>query len=230
MPGPVLTARALGKRFGSRWIFRDLDLEVQERRTVVIMGRSGVGKTVLLKTLSGVYSADAGSLNLNASNAGMLFQKNALFDSMTVEENLLFPLEERLGLTGLGAAHEVERWLRAVGLEGTHRLRPNELSGGMQKRLGIARALAIRPEFVFYDEPTAGLDPVTARLIAGLLLELSREGKMTAVVVTADLSRALQLGDEIHLLTSNGLVAGGTREQLRNSKHPEFQDFMQGPL
>ncbi len=230
MPGTVLTARALGKRFGPRWIFKDLDLQVQEHQTVVIMGRSGVGKTVLLKTLSGVYSPDAGSLEFNTTNVGMLFQKNALFDSMTVEENLLFPLEERLGLTGLGAAHEVERWLRAVGLEGTHRLRPNELSGGMQKRLGIARALAIRPEFVFYDQPTAGLDPVTARLIARLLLDLSHEGKMTAVVVTADLSRALQLGDEIHLLTPDGLIEGGSGEALRSSRHPEIRDFLEGPL
>ena len=230
MPGVLLTARAVSKKFDDRWIFRDVNLEVGEGETVVVMGRSGVGKTVLLKTLAGLLVADEGSVESSSVNSGMLFQKNALFDSMSVEANLLFPLEERLALTGLGAAHEVERWLRAVGLEGTNRLKPSELSGGMQKRLGIARALAIRPDFVFYDEPTAGLDPVTARLIANLLLELGRESKMSALAVTADVSRALQLGDRIFLLDETGLSAGGTRAQVPKSSSPGIQDFFRGPL
>src|SRR4029077_2152636 len=131
---------------------------------------------------------------------GMLFQKNALFDSFTVEENLLFPLKEVKGVTGRAAETRAAHFLKAVGLKGSENLYPDEISGGMQKRLGIARALIVEPEIILYDEPTAGLDPITPPTIADLIRDLRKKSGSTLVTVTNDMQRAYQIGDRIFLL------------------------------
>ena len=140
----------------------------------------------------------------------MLFQKNALFDSLTVEDNLLFPLRERLGVQGNEARKRAAELLSAVKLSGSEALHPDELSGGMQKRLGIARALIVEPDILLYDEPTAGLDPITSRIIAELIGDLREKKGTTLVTVTNDIHRAYQLGDRIFMLTQGRLIPGGS--------------------
>ncbi|MCM2279435.1 MAG: ATP-binding cassette domain-containing protein [Oligoflexia bacterium] len=230
----MITVRDAGKNFAGRWIFRGASFEVAPGESVVLIGPSGAGKSLLLKIVAGLLTLDEGSLRLGTRNIGMLFQKNALFDSLTVEENLLFPMKERNGLIGSAARDRAARFLRAVGLQGSERLYPSEISGGMQKRLGIARALAVKPELVLFDEPTAGLDPVTSRSIAELILQLRREENCTLLTVTTDMQRAYQLGDRILLLARGRLAGGGSPQEVQATSDPELRQFIyglrQGPL
>jgi phospholipid/cholesterol/gamma-HCH transport system ATP-binding protein len=224
----MIRIRGLGKRFDDRWVFRGATLEVSQGEAVALIGPSGGGKSVLLKVVSGLVDADEGSVELGSHDIGMLFQKNALFDSMTVEENLTFPLRERKGLTGAPARERASRMLAAVGLAGNEPRFPDELSGGMQKRLGIARALIVEPRILLYDEPTAGLDPITSRTIADLIRELRSEGGTTLLIVTNDMQRAYQLGDRIALLAQGKLVEGGTPAEVQASKDAAIQQFIYG--
>jgi phospholipid/cholesterol/gamma-HCH transport system ATP-binding protein len=230
----VISVRKLGKEFSGGWIFRDLSLEVKLQESVVLIGPSGSGKSVLLKTVAGLLEATEGTVELGSKNVGMLFQKNALFDSLTVEENLLFPLKEKLGIKGKTAQNQASQFLAAVGLAGSENLYPDEISGGMQKRLGIARALIVEPEIILYDEPTAGLDPITSKTIADLIRKLHREIGSTLLTVTNDMQRAYQLGDRIFLLAQGKLVAGGSPQQIQASQDPAIRQFIyglkQGPL
>src|SRR6185437_13642834 len=139
----MIEVQGVGKKFNGKWIFRDANLRVARGESVVIIGPSGGGKSILLKIIAGLLEADAGSIRVASSNIGMLFQKNALFDSLTVEENLLFPMKERRGIVGAEARERAVKFLTAVGLSGAQKLYPDEISGGMQKRLGIARALIV---------------------------------------------------------------------------------------
>ena len=230
----MVKVRGLGKKFGGNWIFRDLSLDVSPKESVVLIGPSGSGKSVLLKIIAGLIQPEEGSVQLASSNVGMLFQKNALFDSLTVEENLLFPMKERKGLVGPQARGRAERFLHAVGLSGCQKLYPDEISGGMQKRLGIARALIVEPEIILYDEPTAGLDPITSRTIADLISELRSQSGSTLLSVTNDMQRAYQIGDRIFLLALGKLLEGGTPSQVQATRNPELRQFIyglkQGPL
>lgn len=192
------------------------------------MGPSGGGKTVLLKIIAGLMQADEGKAKVQHNNIGMLFQKNALFDSLTVEENLLFPLQERKGIIGKAAKEKAERFLDEVGLKGSENLYPDEISGGMQKRLGIARALIVEPEVILYDEPTAGLDPITSKTIAELIKKLRVEIGSTLLTVTNDMHRAYQLGDRLYLLAQGKLLAGGTPTEVQNSQDPSIRQFIYG--
>jgi len=158
----------------------------------------------------------------------MLFQKNALFDSLSVLDNLLFPMAERLGEKGASARDQAKRMLTEVGLSGTEDLFPDELSGGMQKRLGIARALVVRPEIILYDEPTAGLDPITSKRIAELILRLNMEHHSTLLTVTNDVTRAYQLADEIALLHGGEWIEGGAPEAVQRTSHPALRQFVYG--
>lgn len=230
----MVSIEELGKRFDGRWVFRGVKLQVRDGESVAIIGPSGGGKSVLLKMVAGLLPTDEGAVRVGTGNVGMLFQKNALFDSFTVEQNLLFPLQERRGLTGAPARERAASFLAAVGLAGTEGLMPNELSGGMQKRLGIARALIVEPELVLYDEPTAGLDPITSRSIADLIRGLRRERRSTILVVTNDMQRAYQLGDRVCLLAQQALIDGGSPEEVQASPDPRIRQFIyglrQGPL
>ncbi len=224
----MITIRNAGKQFQGRWIFRNLSLEIEAGDSVVLIGPSGGGKSVLLKTIAGLLSPDEGSIQVSSKNVGMLFQKNALFDSLTVEENLLFPLREIKKMTGQPAQEKASRFLSQVGLAGCEKLFPDEISGGMQKRLGIARALIVEPEVILYDEPTAGLDPITSKTIAELIRKLMKETRSTLLTVTNDMQRAYQIGNQIFLLANGKLTAGGTPHEVQSTDHPEIRQFIYG--
>ena len=218
----MIELRGLGKNFdGTGWVFRDVSLSVGRGRSAAVVGPSGSGKSVLLKIIAGLLPASEGDISLASPNLGMLFQKNALFNSLSVEENLTFPLQERKGVGGRKARERASALLKEVGLAGTERLFPDELSGGMQKRLGIARALIVEPEIILYDEPTAGLDPVTSRMIAELIRGLQAESGGTLLTVTNDMNRAYQLGDAIYLLARGALSPGGTPEDSQIARSPD---------
>lgn len=228
----MISVKNVSKRFSAQPVLHQLDFEVPRGDSFVILGQSGVGKSVLLKILANLIAPDQGTVTIDSRNIGMLFQKNALFDSLTVHDNLEFPLRERTGLAQAERESEIEKFLEWVGLPGTGRLFPEELSGGMQKRLGIARALIVRPDVLFYDEPTAGLDPITSRVIAELMLRLKDELKTTIVVVTSDVMRAYQLADRIGLLFRGPggatLAHAGTPAEAKTSQDPAIQQFLQG--
>ncbi|MGZ3687758.1 MAG: ABC transporter ATP-binding protein [Bdellovibrionota bacterium] len=230
----MIRVEGLAKQFDGRWVFEDVGFEVPAGKSLVLIGPSGGGKSVLLKIIAGLIPSDRGKVQIKSRNIGMLFQKNALFDSFTVEENLLFPLKERKGLIGKPAKERARHFLKEVGLSGSEQLFPDEISGGMQKRLGIARALVVEPEVILYDEPTAGLDPITSRTIADLIQLLRRETGSTLLTVTNDVQRAYQLGEQICLLAQGRLLAGGTPEQVKASQDPAIRQFIyglkQGPL
>jgi phospholipid/cholesterol/gamma-HCH transport system ATP-binding protein len=220
-----------------KWIFRNLCLTVDPGQSVVLLGPSGSGKSLLLKLIAGLLTPSEGEVRLSSQNISMLFQRNALFDSLTVEENLLFPLREKhrgADQDRTFAYQKVNRLLEAVGLKGSEKNYPDEISGGMQKRLGIARALVIDPEIILYDEPTAGLDPITSKTIAQLIQNLRLQFKTTLVTVTNDIQRAYQMGDQIYLLARGRLIAGGNPKQVQDTSHPELKQFIyglrQGPL
>lgn len=218
---PFLEAKNLGISFEGKWIFRGLSFQIMKGESAALIGPSGHGKSVLLKIISGLLPASEGSVRLGTEDVGMLFQRNALFDSFSVEENLLFPLRERKKIVGEKAKHAAHSLLDAVGLLHAKDLNPSEISGGMQKRLGIARALIVEPELALYDEPTAGLDPVTSRGVAELILNLKKERGMTLLSVTNDMQRARQLGNRIFYLTSGVLHEGGSAmERFMTGKKP----------
>lgn len=224
----MISIQKLGKKFNESWVFRNANLEVSEKESVVLIGPSGGGKSVFLKLVAGLLPSDEGEIKLGSKNIGMLFQKNALFDSFTVEENLLFPLRERLGVIGIKAKEKAARFLSEVGLKGTEALYPDEISGGMQKRLGIARALIVEPEIILYDEPTAGLDPITSKTIADLIKLLRVEVGSTLLTVTNDMQRAYQIGDRICLLAQGQLLLGGTPQQVQASTDAGIRQFIYG--
>jgi len=233
-PTPTVNLKEIGIEFSNQWIFRNLNLIVNPQESVVIVGPSGSGKSVLLKMIAGLINPSEGIISVIAKNKSMLFQKNALFDSFTALENLLFPMKERLGIEGLIAKTKAMDLLESVGLAHAADLFPDEISGGMQKRLGIARALAVNPDLLIYDDPTAGLDPITSRTIADLILEVRKHSNGTMIAVTNDMNRAYQLGDQIYLLAQGKLIRGGTAEETRNNSDPFIKQFIhghtQGPL
>jgi phospholipid/cholesterol/gamma-HCH transport system ATP-binding protein len=161
---------------------------------------------------------------------GMLFQKNALFDSLTVADNVAFPLRETTKLTESEIKERVAYFLKAVGLDHAFELFPNEISGGMQKRLGIARALALHPELIFYDDPTAGLDPITSRMIVQLILELRKKMKSTIISITNDMNRAYQIADRLAMVIDGEVIITGNAEQTRSHRDPRVQQFIRGLL
>ncbi|MEO5969261.1 MAG: ATP-binding cassette domain-containing protein [Bdellovibrionia bacterium] len=224
----MISFHNLSKHFQNNWVFQDISLEVTSGESVVLIGPSGTGKSVLLKIIAGLLKADQGTVKLGSTNIGMLFQKNALFDSFTIEENLLFPLRERKGLIGREAKKKSAHFLAEVGLTGTEDLYPDEISGGMQKRLGIARALIVEPEIILYDEPTAGLDPITSRTIADLIQKLKSECGTTVLTVTNDIKRAYQLADRICLLALGKLTPGASPVEIQNTTDPAIRQFIYG--
>ncbi len=222
----MIRLKAVKVTFKGRTILENVELDVKPGEAVGIIGPSGSGKSVILKTIAGLIQPDSGTVTVVSDKVSMLFQKNALFDSFTLLQNLLLPLSETLGITGNEAETRSLALLKAVGLDHAAHLHPDEISGGMQKRLGIARALIIEPEVILYDEPTAGLDPITSKSIAELMITLHRTNRTTLVMVTNDLQRAYQVSDRIGFCHNKTLEMFGSAEQVKASKHPELNRFI----
>jgi len=233
----------VSKSFGPKKVLDGLDLEVRTGETMVVIGQSGSGKSVLLKLLIGILTPDGGEIFIEgqevsrapagarralARKFGMLFQGAALFDSLTVGENVAFGLERQTNLSPDEIRRVVSDSLAKVGLRGIEHLRPHELSGGMKKRVGLARAIAYQPEIILYDEPSTGIDPIRADAINELILLLQREMRVTSVVITHDMVSATKVADRIALLYEGRIVALGTPDEIKNSSDGIVQQFIHG--
>ena len=233
----------LRKSFGPKRVLDGLDLEIRTGETMAVIGQSGSGKSVLLKILIGIMLPDAGTIEIDGTDVaplrddarraearkfGMLFQGAALFDSMTVAQNVAFGLERYGRLTPAESAARVKDCLAQVGLSGIEGLMPHELSGGMKKRVGLARAIAYRPEIILYDEPSTGIDPIRADAINELILLLQREMGVTSVVITHDMVSAAKVADRIAMLYEGRIVACGTPDEIDHSPNAVVQQFIHG--
>src|SRR5438874_2341210 len=240
---PMIAVRSLAKKIGQQEILRGVDLEVATGETLAIIGRSGGGKSVLLKHLVGLMTPDAGEICIDGQNiigmnerqlgairkkVGILFQGGALFDSMTVEENIAFPLREAGERDPRALRSKVWEMLEVMEMEGQEDKMPESLSGGMKKRVGLARSIIRRPSCVLYDEPTSGLDPVVADSINRLIRRLQQRFGMTSVVVTHDMKSAFDVADRIAYLHEGRIYFNGTANQLQRSTDPIIQDFLLG--
>lgn len=240
-PLPVLRVSGVKKRFGGKIVLDGIDLVVRKGETIAILGRSGTGKSVLLKILTGLLAPDSGQVQLWGVDIaaltprtwlpfrrrmGLVFQSGALFDSMSVHENVAFPLRERKMRDEPAIGRIVEQRLEWVGLPGAGPLSPSELSGGMRRRVAIARTLAVDPELVLYDEPTAGLDPLTGRKVALLMRDLDTKLGSTSVLVTHDLDCARIVANRWVYLSEGRILADGTPEEFLGSRVPEVRDFL----
>lgn len=242
---PVIELEGLAKTFAGRPVLRGIDLALERGEIFTLLGGSGSGKSVLLKHIVGLLRPDAGRLRIDGRDtAGLrerdwvgirrriayIFQGAALFDSLTVGENVAYGLREHRSGSEREIAARVAVCLASVGLAGSESRMPAELSGGMRKRVAIARAIALEPEVLLYDEPTTGLDPANARRIGLLIRELRRDLGVTSVIVTHDLELAFAISDRVALLAGGRLVATGRCEEVRASPLPEVQAFLTGEL
>ena len=247
MPSNVLIKlEGIEKGFGDRKVLDGLDLEVYAGETLVIIGRSGVGKSTILKHIAGLLPPDSGEvwvegqeveklkeeeLNELRKKMGVVFQYAALFDSLTVFENVAFRLLRDFKMTRSKAVEVVRQKLELVGLkDDLLDLKPAQLSGGMRKRVGLARAIAVDPEIVLYDEPTSGLDPVTSEAINGLIVELQEKLKVTSVVVTHDMHSAYKVANRIAMIYDGKIIGIGTPDEIKNSKNPYIHQFVTGSV
>lgn len=237
---PILI-RGLRKAFGEREILRGVDLEVRKSENVVVLGRSGSGKSVLIKMLVGLLTPDAGEVRVLGEDVhrlrraqldtlrrrvGFSFQSGALYDSMDAAQNLAFPLTmNRKDLTAAEVRDRVEEALEAVGLSGAIRQMPSELSGGQRKRLGIARTLILRPEIMLYDEPTAGLDPVTSAEINELIKQVQERFHTASIIITHDLTCAKMTADRVAMLIDGALVRVGVFEEVFDTDDQRITSF-----
>lgn len=242
----VLTVKNLTKRFGSKLVLDNISLTIEKGKTTVVIGPSGCGKTVLIKHLivllrpnSGeVYFKDRriddlGEKELNGvrTHYGFLFQGGALFDSLSVAENIIFPIKQHYRVNNWKDIEElVKTKLSMVGLDGYQNYYPANLSGGQRKRVALARAIALNPEIILYDEPTTGLDPIRSDVINELILKLQRELKVTTIVVTHDMTSAYKIANRIIMLHNGKIVADGDADHIRNHPHPVVQQFINGQV
>jgi phospholipid/cholesterol/gamma-HCH transport system ATP-binding protein len=239
----MIEVRHLRKSFGKNLILDDVSLRVERGESVVIIGRSGGGKSVLLKHIVGLLLPDEGDVLIDNENMrgmnerelirvrqkfGMLFQGAALFDSMTVAENVAFALRRQRKFTEAEINNKVAEALDMVELSGTETKNPSELSGGMRKRVGLARAIVYEPQIVLYDEPTTGLDPVVSDSIDHLIMRVRDQLKITSLVVTHDMRSARRVGQRIIMLYNKKIYFSGTPEQVFNSTDPVIYNFVNG--
>lgn len=233
----------LKKSFNTKPVLDGVDLSIEKGKITVIIGRSGEGKSVLIKHIIGLLKPDEGKILLDGKEIsalkekefnelrkhfGMLFQGSALFDSMTVAENVGFPLKEHTGLHGDEVLKVVTEKLRRVGLVGIEKMMPADLSGGMKKRVGLARAIVMDPEVVIFDEPTTGLDPIMGDSVAELMLETQRALKTTYVVITHDIQLTYKIADKVAMLHQGKIIATGTVDEIKQNPNPVLRQFLEG--
>jgi phospholipid/cholesterol/gamma-HCH transport system ATP-binding protein len=240
---PIIEVTHLSRTFGDRTVLDNLSFNIHRGETVVIIGGSGCGKSTLLRHIVGLMKPTSGSVKIFGEEItvmkepavagvrrrlGMLFQSGALLASLTVGENVALPLLQHTELSADRVEEIVKRKLQMVGLTGFEDLKPAEISGGMKKRVGLARALALDPELLFSDEPTSGLDPIMTAVVDRLTLDLTHRTGMTAVVVTHDMTSAFRIASRMIMLGRYGIIAQGTPKEIRDSSDPEVQQFING--
>ena len=244
--GPLIEVRNLTKKFGKKLVLDNISLSIEKGKTTVIIGPSGCGKTVLIKhfivlqrpTSGEVYFKGQRVDNLGErelygvrTHFGYLFQEGALFDSITIAENIMFPIRQHYkGVKWREVEDVVKAKLAMVGLDGFQNYYPANLSGGQRKRAALARAVALNPEVLLYDEPTTGLDPIRSDIINELVLKFERELGVTTVVVTHDMKSAYKVADRIVMLHNGRIIADGDADHIRNHPHPTVQQFINGQV
>ncbi|MCL1833412.1 MAG: ABC transporter ATP-binding protein [Leptospirales bacterium] len=239
-----INIKNLRKSFGTKSVLRGVNLSVNSGEILCIIGKSGTGKSVVLKHLVGILEPDEGSIEVDEitmtnndekirneiiSKFGILFQGAALFDSMSIFDNVAFGLRRRKADEG-EVKMIVEESLYKVGLSGVENKRPSELSGGMQKRAGLARAIAVRPEIMLYDEPTTGVDPITGGVVDNLIMQMRDSFNITSIVVTHDITSAYRIADRIAMLYEGEIIFIGTVEEIKNSENPYIRQFIEGTV
>ena len=243
--GEIIRIEGVHKSFNGLEVLKGVDLSIREGEVITILGGSGVGKSVLLKLITGLEKPDRGRILVYGKDIvrmdeeglipirrkmGMLFQGAALFDSLTAGENVAYPIREHFNLPEQEIQRRVREKLRLVGLEGVEDKMPAELSGGMKKRVALARAIAIDPEIILYDEPTTGLDPANAKRIVQLIAKLQKALRTTSIVVTHDLQSAFAISDRLALLHKGRIVAVEEKETFSSSPHEAVRAFIAGEL
>ena len=238
--GPAIVVQDLHKSFGPQTVLNGIDLEIAQGETVAVLGRSGTGKSVLLKLIVGLQKPDSGSVQIHGKDItdlpldalnevrkkiGFLFQEAALYDSLTLGENVAFPLRRQKKISEKEQKDRVRDLLSQVGMEKDSDKLPSQISGGMKKRAGLARALALDPDILLFDEPTAGLDPVTAGEIDELILKLQEERETASLVVTHDLHGAKTVSDRLVLIHEGDILIEGSFDDLRKSDNPVVSHF-----
>lgn len=239
----MIELKQVSKSFGNRHILNGVNLSVADGETLVILGASGSGKSTILKLIIGLLQPDAGDVLIHGQNVtaitedawnkvrrhmGMVFQYSALFDSMTIGENVAFGLRQHENMTEEQIQTVVREKLHMVGLDGIESLMPSSLSGGMKKRVSLARAIALNPEIILYDEPTAGLDPIRSTAISHLIRDMQEKMHVTSIVVTHDMKSAGEIADRMAFLYEGSFLAIGTPDELYQSPDPRVQQFIHG--
>jgi len=239
----MIEARNICKTFGDHQVLNDVSCQFEPGKTNLIIGQSGSGKTVLMKCLVGLFEVDKGevlydgrdftSMNISSrkmirQEIGMLFQGGALFDYLNVEKNVMFPLDMFTTMTVGEKLDRVNFVLQRVNLENVNRLMPSELSGGMRKRVAIARAISMKPKYLFCDEPNSGLDPQTSGVIDLLIQEITRDFEITTIVNTHDMNSVLSIGDRINYIYRGKLWWQGTNAEILNTRNEELNEFVFG--
>jgi phospholipid/cholesterol/gamma-HCH transport system ATP-binding protein len=237
----MIEAKNINKSFGENHVLKNISLKFRKGMTNLVIGQSGSGKTVLIKCLVGLHEIDSGEILYNDRNfsnlsfrkkktirkeIGMLFQGGALFDYMNVEQNVMFPLNMFSTNSAKEKLDRVNFCLNRVNLSGANKLMPSELSGGMTKRVAIARAIALNPKYLFCDEPNSGLDPQTSNVIDNLISEITREYDITTVVNTHDMNSVIEIGDSISFIYKGELWWEGSKDQIFNTGNKEMDEFV----